>query len=129
MRDKPVTASFSIDGMVGAVTIDVLDENRTITATDGTFHDDFDGYGVHLYKISRSSGVVSSGGRMNMSMRSSLRLVPVIENGNNLNSLIPHADAPAMVYTIKGTLLKKLHASFKEKRRISAGAYIISTKR
>jgi len=51
MRNKPATATFTPgDGMKGA-TVEVLGENRTIRATEGTFTDKFTPYAVHLYKI------------------------------------------------------------------------------
>jgi len=43
---------FTISGLSGEATVEVLDESRSIVATDGVFTDDFDKDEVHLYRIS-----------------------------------------------------------------------------
>jgi len=51
MRDGTTRASFSISGVPGTATVEVLGENRTIDLEDGSFTDEFEPYGVHLYRI------------------------------------------------------------------------------
>lgn len=51
MRDEAAAARFRIDGLPGDHTVNVLDENRTLESSDGTFTDDFAPYDVHLYEI------------------------------------------------------------------------------
>ncbi len=49
-----VNATFTVAGQ-GSGTVAVIDENRTIAMTNGSFTDSFAGYGVHLYQISSTS--------------------------------------------------------------------------
>jgi hypothetical protein len=50
MQNKLSTARFAISGLATAQA-DVIDEGRTVKVSGGVLEDDFDGYGVHLYKI------------------------------------------------------------------------------
>ncbi len=43
---------FTISGLSGEATVEVLDESRSLTATEGVFTDDFVKDAVHLYRIS-----------------------------------------------------------------------------
>jgi hypothetical protein len=54
MRDMPTTATFTVTGLRGPRTVEVLDEHRTLPSTDGVFTDPFRGYEVHLYRLSAS---------------------------------------------------------------------------
>jgi hypothetical protein len=49
MRNEPTTATFTIQTGNQA---EVLGESRTINITSRQFEDHFDGYGVHIYRIS-----------------------------------------------------------------------------
>ncbi len=49
MRNGAAHASFTVKGAAGAA--EVIGENRRITLKDGRFEDNFDQYGVHLYRI------------------------------------------------------------------------------
>ena len=51
MRDKPLTGAVHIGGLNGKSSIEVIGESRAIEATDGHFTDHFEGYGVHLYRL------------------------------------------------------------------------------
>jgi hypothetical protein len=51
MRDGATQAIFTLSGLKGMNTIEVLGENRTLTGKDGTFSDHFDSWAVHLYKL------------------------------------------------------------------------------
>jgi hypothetical protein len=51
MRLGPTTGSFTISGLSGDHRLEVLDESRSITATDGRFTDDFSTYEVHIYRL------------------------------------------------------------------------------
>ncbi len=44
------SASFNVANTTSG-TVTVLDENRTLTLSSGSFTDNFAGYGVHLYKV------------------------------------------------------------------------------
>ena len=45
------TETFTLRGFTGASTIEVVGENRTITATNGIFTDAFSNWSVHIYKV------------------------------------------------------------------------------
>ena len=47
----PTKATFTVQNMKGKRTVEVLDENRVLTSTDGVFEDEFRPYDVHLYRI------------------------------------------------------------------------------
>jgi hypothetical protein len=51
MRNAPTRATFSVAGLGGARTAEVLGEGREVPVVEGQFRDDFDAYGVHLYCI------------------------------------------------------------------------------
>jgi hypothetical protein len=51
MRDGATKAGFSLKGLSGQRTAEVLGENRTVSVRDGRFEDEFEPYGVHLYRI------------------------------------------------------------------------------
>ena len=51
LRGKDTTASFAVKGIAATAKVEVLGESRTLGAKDGRFDDRFDGYGVHLYRI------------------------------------------------------------------------------
>jgi hypothetical protein len=55
MRDGETTASITLPGL-GDARVEVLGEGRTIEAPGGSWEDGFDGYGVHLYRITPASG-------------------------------------------------------------------------
>lgn len=50
-RNRPTHAAFSVDGLAGATTAEVIGEARTVPVHNGKFEDNFDPYGVHLYRI------------------------------------------------------------------------------
>jgi hypothetical protein len=50
MRNTPGTGTFSGLGTTNG-TVEAIGENRKITMTNGRFQDNFNGYGVHLYKL------------------------------------------------------------------------------
>ncbi|MDF2440284.1 MAG: hypothetical protein JWN98_1268 [Abditibacteriota bacterium] len=58
MRNVPSRASFQVQGVGNAATVEVLGEGRTIALRNGRFEDDFKPYDVHLYRI---SGTAQSG--------------------------------------------------------------------
>jgi hypothetical protein len=51
MRNAPTRGSFKVQGMPNGAKIEVLGEDRIITASAGEFTDEFEPYGVHLYRI------------------------------------------------------------------------------
>lgn len=51
MRNMGMDASFSLPLLKAGTTVTVIDENRTITAKDGSFTDTFAPWDVHLYQI------------------------------------------------------------------------------
>lgn len=51
MRPGTTTATFTVRNLAGRRTVEVLDENRTLTAEDGVFSDGFGLWAVHLYRI------------------------------------------------------------------------------
>lgn len=50
MLNNAGTATFTLPDIQSG-TVEVLDEGRGLTVSGGAFHDDFPGYGVHLYKV------------------------------------------------------------------------------
>jgi len=53
MRDGQTTATFTLKGLSGRRSVEVLDEGRTLAATDGVFRDEFGPWAVHLYRVAR----------------------------------------------------------------------------
>jgi hypothetical protein len=51
-RNTPTPVNFALS--TAAQKIEVLDENRSLTAADGKFQDTFEGYAVHLYRLTGS---------------------------------------------------------------------------
>lgn len=52
MRGGSTTATFTLRGGTrAAASAEVLGENRTVAVTTGVFRDNFQSYGVHLYRI------------------------------------------------------------------------------
>lgn len=49
--DGATTATFSLTGVAGATSVEVIGESRSIAASEGTFEDAFAPYAVHLYRI------------------------------------------------------------------------------
>ena len=48
---KSGRATIEVSGLEAGTTIELVDEDRTITAAGGTFTDDFGPLAVHIYKI------------------------------------------------------------------------------
>jgi hypothetical protein len=55
MRNGRTTATFTINGLDGEKTIEVLGENRTILSKKGVFKDEFETWDVHLYRVTERS--------------------------------------------------------------------------
>ena len=53
MRNGGTTATFTVPGLAGEKTVEVLGENRTILSKDGVFKDSFKAWDVHIYRIRR----------------------------------------------------------------------------
>ncbi len=51
MRVGETTARFALPGIAGEKRVEVLDENRELTARDGVFSDTFAAWAVHCYRI------------------------------------------------------------------------------
>jgi len=51
VEPESITVRFIISNIVGNVRVDVIDEGRTITMTDGRLTDTFESNAVHIYKI------------------------------------------------------------------------------
>jgi hypothetical protein len=51
MRDGATTATFTVAGLAGRATAEVLGEGRTVEVRDGVFTDEFGPWAVHLYRI------------------------------------------------------------------------------
>jgi len=58
MRDGVTTATFTFGGIEGDKAVEVLGEDRTIAARNGSFNDRFGPWDVHLYRSSASIGLV-----------------------------------------------------------------------
>jgi hypothetical protein len=55
MREGQTRAEFTVPGLSGQHTVEVLGEARTLEARDGKFADDFQSWDVHLYRIAAAS--------------------------------------------------------------------------
>ena len=51
MREGQTRARFSVQGLMGPQSVEVLGEQRTLDLKDGVFEDDFTPWSVHLYRI------------------------------------------------------------------------------
>lgn len=51
MRGDKTTATFTLQGLDGKKTAEVIGENRALTSQDGVFTDSFGPWDVHLYRI------------------------------------------------------------------------------
>jgi hypothetical protein len=51
MRDGTTAATFKVAGLASRAKADVLGENRTLDVREGTFHDTFQPWAVHLYRV------------------------------------------------------------------------------
>ena len=51
MRNQATRGTFAIRDLPASATAEVLNESRSIVGAKGEFADDFDGYGVHLYRL------------------------------------------------------------------------------
>jgi hypothetical protein len=56
MRDGKTTASFTQGDQIGEAKVEVLDENRTLNMQNGIFHDDFQPWDAHIYRIATVRG-------------------------------------------------------------------------
>jgi hypothetical protein len=56
MRNQRTRGSFSIPGLPEHVVAEVLSESRTIAVKGGAFTDEFEPYGVHLYRFGVTKG-------------------------------------------------------------------------
>ncbi|MFW6154000.1 MAG: hypothetical protein ACOC95_02180 [Planctomycetota bacterium] len=52
-RQQGAKATFAVKGLPAGAAIEVVDENRTLRAADGTFTDRFDPLAEHIYRIRR----------------------------------------------------------------------------
>ncbi len=53
MRNGATKATFTVKGLDGKATAEVIGENRRIPAEGGKFADEFKPFDVHLYKITK----------------------------------------------------------------------------
>ncbi len=60
MRDGKTNGTFTVRGLKGKKTVEVLGENRTIISKDGIFKDSFGAWDVHLYRIEDENAVALS---------------------------------------------------------------------
>jgi hypothetical protein len=51
MRDVPVEVSFEAGAQGDAAAVEVVGESRNVQMKGGKFRDQFEGYGVHIYKL------------------------------------------------------------------------------
>lgn len=51
MADGATTATFALSGLAASAEVEVLGEDRSIVASEGTFEDGFEPYAVHLYRL------------------------------------------------------------------------------
>jgi len=56
MRDVTTIATLHLGGLPATATVEVINENRNLTAINGTFYDSYSGYAVHLYRVTLPPG-------------------------------------------------------------------------
>ncbi len=122
---NPGTAAFSIAGLSGPTAIEVLDEDRTLTASDGKFQDSFEGYGVHLYRINSTSVLSGQHPRKTSPSTARCRRVAAI-NGRAEPSLAKMLDDPSIaVYTLLGGSWAAWSPQSSDTRSLRDGVYIV----
>jgi hypothetical protein len=52
LRDRKTKVTVRLPGLSGRARAEVLGEDRAVDVSDGVVRDDFNGFGVHLYKVS-----------------------------------------------------------------------------
>ena len=124
MRGDATSGTFSISGLTGTTSVEVLDEYRTLTAVDGMFQDDFSGYGVHLYKVNTTAGVRCRPIAGRYVDEKSPRIVPVIQGRTRLDAI----DKMSIVYTIHGRCIKRLPDCNSGEFRASDCIYILQVR-
>jgi hypothetical protein len=51
MRGGSTTGTFTLSRIPATATAEVIGEGRTLNVSNGVFQDNFQSYGVHLYKV------------------------------------------------------------------------------
>jgi hypothetical protein len=105
MRNDTATGTFTISGISGTQTVQVLDEGRNLTLSGGVFRDAFTGYGIHLYKINAVPAAVETA-----------PLVPVLRPGVNTITT---------VYNIKGQMVRRQKGTADLDRGLGSGVYVL----
>ncbi len=108
MREGTTRASFSVVGVSGGATVEVIGENRSIAVADETFEDDFDSYGVHLYRIRSATGVSETVGPSVFALSS--RPNPFNPSTTITFSLPRSGTANLAVYTVSGQMVRLLRS-------------------
>jgi hypothetical protein len=126
MRNSAVKVTFSSTCLGKTATVEVLDENRTLTATNGAFQDDFKGFGVHLYKINTGTGIGNHhGARIFPLSPRAPKPVPMLKAGGGFYSADANNRIAKSVYTIQGILLKRNFTPAPGSVKMPDGIYII----
>ena len=108
MRKGTPTATFTLRDFVGTSTVEVVGENRTITATNGVFQDAFTNWGVHIYKVATptSNGLaqISDKSQLQVFLKKSAHgAILNIENNQKLNKI--------EIFDMSGKILFSKHLS------------------
>ena len=61
-REGATEATVTVRNLASAQTVEVIGENRTLTARDGVFADQFSAWTVHLYRVAEKRNGTGSGG-------------------------------------------------------------------
>jgi hypothetical protein len=125
MRGAAGTGTFSVAGLGGQASVEVLDENRSIAAVNGRFQDSLGGYGVRLYRVSSTSVLNNrrpsmtapfTGGYHRVVIMNDSRYFPFWKNASN---------PPSAVFSTQGRLITTLPAIGKESTRLKDRVCII----
>jgi hypothetical protein len=102
MRKGTPTATFTLRDFVGTSTVEVVGENRTITATNGVFQDAFTNWGVHIYKVATPGANAISAVKETNNFS-----INAIENGRKLAFSSNDVISSIELYHLSGKLISK----------------------
>jgi hypothetical protein len=125
MLGSAATGQFSIPGLSVATRVDVLDENRTLTTSDGKFQDSFNGYGVHLYKVNSLSGTITMLSGKVFPRRQSPRIISIMQGKAGGVFGDARRNSPILIYSINGKFLSRWSRINAGYLKVPDGAYIM----
>ena len=106
MRNDTTTGQFTITGLTGGTSVEVTDENRSITLAGGAFSDKFTGYQIHLYKVNAPLATMAEISKSTVPVVKVARRVLVINSGKT-GVFVVDGQTASRMYSIQGRLMGK----------------------